>query len=90
MVQAGSTDELFGWALATGLTTVSTSARGAEAAHDVAFAKPSLVLFGSEGEGLPADVIDRSDLAVRIPMRGTASSLNLAVASGIVLYLATA
>ena len=54
------------------------------------FPKPSLVLFGSEGGGLPGHLVDRSDLAVRIPMRGTASSLNLAVAAGIVLYLVTA
>lgn len=78
------------WADAAGVSTIATSARGAEPAPEVSFPKPSLVLFGSEGGGLPADVVDRSDLTVRIPMRGTASSLNLAVAAGIVLYLVTA
>ena len=90
VVQVADTPTVFDWAAAAGVATVATSARGTEPAPDVSFPKPSLVLFGSEGGGLPPDVVDRSDLAVRIPMRGTASSLNLAVAAGIVLYLVTA
>jgi TrmH family RNA methyltransferase len=85
-----SIDDLLGWAGAHRLTTIATSARGTVPVADVTFVKPSLVLFGSEGAGLPAGVVDRSDRAVRIPMRGSASSLNLAVAAGIVLYVATA
>ena len=81
---------VFDWARTAGVSTIATSARGSEPVPEVSFPKPSIVLFGSEGGGLPADVVDRSDLAVRIPMRGTASSLNLAVAAGIVLYLVTA
>jgi TrmH family RNA methyltransferase len=83
-------DAMFDWATAAGVSTVATSARGPAPAPDVPFPKPLLALFGSEGGGLPSGVVDRSDLAVRIPMRGTASSLNLAVAAGIVLYLVTA
>ena len=47
---------------------------------------PVALLLGSEGEGLPAALLARGDLAVRIPMVGTAHSLNLAVAAGILLY----
>jgi tRNA G18 (ribose-2'-O)-methylase SpoU len=43
-------------------------------------------LFGNEGRGLPADVVRQGDLSVRIPMHGGASSLNLAVAAGVLLY----
>lgn len=85
-----SADELFEWSARVGVTTIATSARGEVATADAAFPKPALVLLGSEGDGLPKPVLARSDLAVRIPMRGTASSLNLAVAAGILLYLATA
>lgn len=90
VVHVADTTTVFDWAHAAAVSTVATSARGTDPAAEVTFPKPSLVLFGSEGGGLPADVVDRSDLAVRIPMRGTASSLNLAVAAGIVLYLVTA
>ena len=43
---------------------------------------PLAVLLGSEGAGLPEDVLAAADLRVAIPMTGTAESLNLAVAAG--------
>jgi len=49
---------------------------------------PSLCLvFGNEVEGLPQDVIEASDQTIKIPMRGTKSSLNVAVAFGILSFL---
>jgi TrmH family RNA methyltransferase len=90
IVSVTDSDAAFGWAVGAGVSTIATSARGADPASAVTFPTPSLVLFGSEGRGLPGEVVDRCDVAVRIPMRGTASSLNLAVAAGIVLYLVTA
>ena len=89
VVRVASADELFAWAASNNVTTIATSARGAVATPGATFPKPSLVLLGSEGGGLPADVTARSDMSVRVPMHGTASSLNLAVAAGILLYLAT-
>jgi RNA methyltransferase, TrmH family len=50
------------------------------------FPVPLALLLGSEGEGLPAPLLDRAGLHVRIPMVGTAESLNLAVAAGVLLY----
>jgi len=47
---------------------------------------PLAVLLGSEGAGLPEDVLAAADLRVAIPMTGTAESLNLAVAAGILLF----
>jgi len=44
------------------------------------------LVFGSEGRGLPTDVMQRGTISVRIPMEGSASSLNLAVSAGILLY----
>lgn len=90
VVRVHSLDEALGWAKNTGLAVITTSARAATSLAAATFRRPSLVMFGSEGDGLPADVIERGDLDVRIPMRGTASSLNLSVAAGIVLYSATA
>ena len=90
IVPVADLDAMFDWATAAGVSTIATSARGAEPAPEVSYQKPLLALFGSEGGGLPSGGADRSDLTVRIPMRGTASSLNLAVAAGIVLYLVTA
>lgn len=47
------------------------------------------LLIGSEAHGLPDDVVAGADLRVTIPMSGSAESLNAAVASAIVMYVAT-
>ena len=49
---------------------------------------PERVAFvlGNEGSGMPAKVLDFCDFAVEIPQWGLCSSLNVAVAGGIVLY----
>lgn len=47
-----------------------------------------ILLMGNEQSGLPDDLMAASDTLVRIPMLGRSDSLNLAVATGIVLYQA--
>jgi TrmH family RNA methyltransferase len=79
-------EALWAWAERRGLFTIATSARAPRSFRDAGYRFPALLLLGSEGEGLPADVIQRADRAVAIPMQGTASSLNLAVAAGLLLY----
>lgn len=49
------------------------------------FAPDDILLLGSEGAGVPADVHERADLRVRIPMRPGFRSLNVAVSAGIAL-----
>ncbi len=44
------------------------------------------LFFGSEGEGLEPQWVERCDRRITIPMRPGAESLNVAVAAGIVLY----
>ena len=43
-------------------------------------------MFGSERTGLAPESVRAGDLAVSLPMKGAVSSLNLAVAAGVVLY----
>jgi len=45
-------------------------------------------LFGNEAHGLPDAVMALADARVRIPIRGSAESLNLAAAAAICLYSA--
>jgi 23S rRNA (guanosine2251-2'-O)-methyltransferase len=47
---------------------------------------PLLIVFGHEVEGLPADIVQRCEARVRIPMVGTKRSLNVATAGGVVMY----
>ncbi|HEY5412959.1 MAG TPA: RNA methyltransferase [Caulobacteraceae bacterium] len=65
------------------LLSATTDYRAAE------YRRPTLVLMGSEQAGLPQGLAAACDVAVKIPMRGRADSLNLAVATGIMIYAAT-
>jgi 23S rRNA (guanosine2251-2'-O)-methyltransferase len=51
---------------------------------------PLAIVIGSEGQGLSPAMRRRSDIAVRIPMRGAIGSLNAAVAGSILLFAAVA
>ena len=53
------------------------------------YRRPALVLMGAEQSGLTPELAAACDAAVKIPMRGRADSLNLAVATGIMIYAAT-
>jgi tRNA G18 (ribose-2'-O)-methylase SpoU len=54
-------------------------------AHAAADTKHA-ILLGSEGYGLPAEIVAQCDQQIRIPMHAGVDSLNVAVAAGIVLY----
>lgn len=44
------------------------------------------LIFGSEGYGLPADIISESDYCVNIPMKAEVDSLNVGAAAAIILW----
>jgi tRNA (cytidine/uridine-2'-O-)-methyltransferase len=64
------------------------TARGATRYTQVTYQEGDCLLFGGETRGLPAEMINRfADRALTIPMpAGKVRSLNLATATGIVLY----
>ena len=64
---------------------VLATTRGATDLWDTGFATDDVLLFGSEGAGVPDAVHARADLAVRVPVRPGLRSLNLSVTVGIVL-----
>lgn len=79
-------DEIFSWSVENRVGVVTTSTHATHDHWDVTYPVPALMLFGNEGRGLPADIVRRGDLSVRIPMHGSAGSLNLSVAAGVLLY----
>ena len=58
--------------------------------RQAAYQKPTLILMGNEQQGLTPEMAAACDVNVKIPMRGRADSLNLSVATGIMIYAATA
>jgi TrmH family RNA methyltransferase len=83
---ASSAAEFLDWARQHAVTVAATSALGSASYWDAELSLPLAVLLGSEGAGLPGDLLAAADLRVAIPMTGTAESLNLAVAAGVLLY----
>jgi len=60
--------------------------RGAENYDTVDYAARSVLVLGGEGGGLHEQVRKNCDVLVRIPMAGKISSLNVSVATGVVLF----
>ena len=58
--------------------------------NQATYAKPTLILMGNEQQGLTPGMAALCDVNVKIPMRGRADSLNLSVATGVMIYAATA
>jgi TrmH family RNA methyltransferase len=52
------------------------------------YRSPALILMGNEQSGLTQRLAGTCDATVKIPMRGRADSLNLAVATGLMVYAA--
>lgn len=86
VVQIGSAAALLAWTRRNAVALVVTSPRAEVSCFEARYSTPLALLLGSEGAGLPAELLSAGQLAVRIPMTGTAESLNLAVAAGIMLY----
>lgn len=67
------------------LQIVGTDETGQETVYEHDFKKPTVLLTGNEKWGLSAGYKALADAMVHIPMQGSASSLNVAVATSVVL-----
>ncbi len=75
------------WAEPYGYHIYGTSAHAAQDYRAIPhYATPRILLLGSEREGLSPEQIDACHTRLRLPMHGRATSLNLAVAAGVMLY----
>jgi TrmH family RNA methyltransferase len=71
------------------IVVVGTDEHGTADIFDFDLTQPTLLLIGNETSGLSAAWKDLADQLVRIPMTGSASSLNAANAATTVLYEAS-
>lgn len=88
IVEVENADALAAWATKEGVTLVATDEVG-EAPIDGLPSSPIAYLFGNENAGLSRALRRCAGTTVAIPMQGTASSLNIAAAHAIVLFIAT-
>jgi 23S rRNA (guanosine2251-2'-O)-methyltransferase len=53
---------------------------------DIDWRRPTALVMGAEGSGLGSETRKRCDFVVRIPMAGCVESLNVSVATGVLLF----
>ncbi len=79
-------DSLLRWAQQHALPVIATSDKGEQLYWTLPYPSPLLLLMGSEAHGLAPELLDSLPQVVRIPMHGSADSLNLGVATALLLY----
>jgi TrmH family RNA methyltransferase len=82
----GTFSECLEWCRARKIQLICADVSASKIFSDVDWRKPTALLVGRESAGLSEEELRAPDLAVRIPMRGAAESLNVAVATGVILY----
>ena len=78
--------ELVAWKQQSGCLVVGTSDKAAQDYQTVRYRSPLVLLMGSERQGLSPAQQTICDVMARIPMIGRSDSLNLAVATSLMLY----
>ncbi len=85
-VRAPSHREVLDWVRRSPVAVVGTDEHGSTDVYDFDFTQPVLLLIGNETAGLSTAWKEAADHLVRIPITGSASSLNAANAATAVLY----
>jgi tRNA (cytidine/uridine-2'-O-)-methyltransferase len=61
------------------------STKASQSAYSFSFGPDDILLFGKESAGVPSSVLDACDTTVRLPMRASVRSLNLAISAALAL-----
>ena len=86
-VAKASAEAFLAWRRDFAGLVAGTHLKGAVDYRSVDFGgRPVLLLMGNEQQGLPDDLAASCDRLLRIPQAGRADSLNLAVATGVMLF----
>lgn len=86
-VSKATPEEFIGWKKSAGVAVVATHLAGSVDYRTIDYKKrPVVLLMGNEQSGLPDQLAKEADALARIPQQGRADSLNLAVASAVMLF----
>lgn len=81
-----SSEETRIWLHNHGIKTVATSPAASHCYTDISYSGPLAIIMGSEQYGLMPEWLSNCDEKVYIPMKGEADSLNVAMATTLMLY----
>ncbi|PDV89270.1 RNA methyltransferase [Rhizobium sp. H4] len=86
-VARATPEEFLAWRKSAGVSIVATHLAGAVDYRTIDYRKkPIVLLMGNEQSGLPEQLAKEADALARIPQQGRADSLNLAVATAVMLF----
>ena len=88
-IARASQAEFLAWRQGWPGSVIGTRLDAVHGYRDAAVQRPALIVMGNEQAGLTDELAAACDVNVKIPMRGRADSLNLAIATGIMVYAVT-
>jgi 23S rRNA (guanosine2251-2'-O)-methyltransferase len=81
-----SLKETFDFLSRSGIHIYACSEKGAKHYFETDFKMPLALLMGSEEDGISQEYFSYCDAHISIPMKGKTGSLNVSVATGVILY----
>lgn len=69
-----------------GLQVIAVTEKAQETLFEVDFRMPTVLLLGSEEDGISPELLREADRLALIPMKGKIESLNVSVSAGIAMY----
>lgn len=70
----------------SGLKVVACTEKNEESIYTTDFSTPTAIVMGSEEDGISNDILRIADCYAKIPLLGEIESLNVSVATGVILY----
>ena len=70
----------------SGLKIISCTEKGKKDIYGIKYNGPLCIILGSEKDGISQNLLDISDVSVKIPMLGRIDSLNVSTSSAVILY----
>ena len=70
----------------SGIQIIACTEKASETIYDLDYTKPSAIIMGGEEKGISNQLLKVCDNKGKIPLIGEIASLNVSVASGIILY----
>jgi len=67
-------------------TLVAADARASRAYTNYDWSRPTLIVFGNEGNGVGPEILDACEITIRIPISPLVESLNVSTAAAVMLF----
>jgi len=84
--QVTNLSRILRWLKEQGVWVMGAAGEATQTAYQVDFNVPLALVVGAEGKGMRRLTREQCDVLVKLPMQGQVESLNLSVATGVLLY----